>query len=75
MGGESDSLVAVECLRATDVVVEDPVPLAPELNSRLNDLVVAQYGGTEAALQGVVEADRVGLRGVLPGESRVPQRV
>ena len=52
MGSEGDGLVAMECLRTADVVVEYPVLLAPELNPRLNGLVMAQYGGAEAASGG-----------------------
>ena len=57
MGSEGDGLVAMECLRTADVVVEYPVPLAPELNPRLDGLVMAQYGGAEVAPQGMINID------------------
>ena len=59
MGSEGDGLVAMECLRTADVVVEYPVLLAPELNPWLDGLVMAQYGGAEAAPQGVINIDGV----------------
>ena len=59
MGSEGDGLVAMECLRTADVVVEYPVLLAPELNPWLDGLVMAQYGGAEAAPQGVINTDGV----------------
>ena len=59
MGSEGDGLVAMECLRTADVVVEYPILLAPELNPRLDGLVMAQYGGAEAAPQGVINIDGV----------------
>ena len=59
MGSEGDGLVAMECLRTADIVVEYPVLLASELNPRLNGLVMAQYGGAEEAPQGVINIDGV----------------